>query len=94
MMNVQDSPYSIKCLEVNEMIVLTCDDHGCAYSIDSEGTLYYTPQYNDGSINVEDWSEVDHMALLGEEEEVQALIEEIHEQLIVISKSIGEYYKA
>ena len=92
MMNVQDSHYSIKCLEVNEMIVLTCDDYGCAYSIDSEGTLYYTPQYNDGSINVEDWSEVDHMALLGEEEEVQALIEEIHEQLIVISKSIGEYY--
>jgi hypothetical protein len=76
------------------MIVLTCDDHGCAYSIDSEGTLYYTPQYNDGSINVEDWDEVDHMSLLGEEEEVQALIEEIHEQLIVISKSIGEYYKA
>jgi len=76
------------------MIVLTCDDHGCAYSIDSEGTLYYTPQYNDGSINVEDWDEVDHMALLGEEEEVQALVEEVHEQLIVISKSIGEYYKA
>ncbi len=75
------------------MIVLTCDEHGCAYSIDSEGTLYYTPQYNDGSINVEDWSEVDHMALLGEEDDVQALIEEVHEQLIVISKSIGEYYK-
>ena len=76
------------------MIVLTCDDHGCAYSIDSEGTLYYTPQYNDGSINVEYWDEVDHMSLLGEEEEVQALVEEVHEQLIVISKSIGEYYKA
>ena len=75
------------------MIVLTCDEHGCAYSIDSEGTLYYTPQYNDGSINVEDWSEVDHMALLGEEDDVQALIEEVHEQLIAISKSIGEYYK-
>ena len=76
------------------MIVLTCDDHGCAYSIDSEGTLYYTPQYNDGSINVEDWDEVDHMALLGEEDDIQALVEEVHEQLIVISKSIGEYYKA
>ena len=76
------------------MIVLTCDDHGCAYSIDSEGTLYYTPQYNDGSINVEDWDEVDHMSLLGEEDDIQALVEEIHEQLIVISKSIGEYYKA
>jgi len=76
------------------MIVLTCDDHGCAYSIDSEGTLYYTPQYNDGSINVEDWDEVDHMALLGEEDDIQALIEEVHEQLIVISKSIGEYYQA
>jgi hypothetical protein len=76
------------------MIVLTCDDHGCAYSIDSEGTLYYTPQYNDGSINVEDWDEVDHMALLGEEDDIQALVEEVHEQLIAMSKSIGEYYKA
>jgi|TARA_B100001063_G_C16760476_1_gene555704 hypothetical protein len=76
------------------MIVLTCEDHGCAYSIDSEGTLYYSVQYNDGSINVEDWDEVDHMALLGDECEYKTIVDTIHEQLIAMSKLIGEYYQA
>lgn len=76
------------------MIVLTCEDHGCAYSIDSEGTLYYSVQYIDGSINVEDWDEVDHMALLGEECETKAIVDTVHEQLIAMSKLIGEYYQA
>ena len=76
------------------MIVLTCEDHGCAYSIDSEGTLYYSVQYNDGSINVEDWDEVGHMALLGDECEYKTIVDTIHEQLIAMSKLIGEYYQA
>ena len=50
------------------MIVLTAENQGCAYSIDSEGTLFYTPKYQDGSINLEDWCEVDLMSLMGEEE--------------------------
>ena len=50
------------------MIVLTAENQGRAYSIDSEGTLFYTPQYQDGSINLEDWCEVDLMHLMGEEE--------------------------
>ena len=47
------------------MIILTVENQGCAYSIDSEGTLFYTPQYQDGSINLEDWCEVDLMHLMG-----------------------------
>ena len=75
------------------MIVLTSENNGCAYSIDSEGTLFYTPQYQDGSINVEDWCEVDLMSLMGEEENLRLEIDAIHEKLIAMSKAIGEYFQ-
>lgn len=75
------------------MIVLTSENNGCAYSIDCEGTLFYTPQYQDGSINVEDWCEVDFMSLMGEEEDLRLEIDEVHQQLIEMSKAIGEYFQ-
>jgi hypothetical protein len=75
------------------MIVLTSENNGCAYSIDSEGTLFYTPQYQDGSINVEDWCEVDFMSLMGEEEDFRLEIDEVHQKLIEMSKAIGEYFQ-
>ena len=76
------------------MIILTCEDYGCAYSIDSEGTLYYSPLMVGGGLETEDWSEVDHMAMLGEECEYKTIVDTIHEQLIAMSKLIGEYYQA
>jgi|TARA_E500000318_G_scaffold8468_1_gene7709 hypothetical protein len=75
------------------MIVLTAENQGCAYSIDSEGTLFYTPQYQDGSINLEDWCEVDLMHLMGEEENLRLEVDAIHEKLISMSKAIGEYFQ-
>ena len=75
------------------MIILTADNQGCAYSVDSEGTLYYTPQYQDGSINLEDWCEVDLMHLLGEDENLRLEVDNIHNQLIGLSKAIGEYFQ-
>ena len=75
------------------MIILTADNQGCAYSVDSEGTLYYTPQYQDGSINLEDWCEVDLMHLLGEDENLRLETDNIHNQLIGLSKAIGEYFQ-
>ena len=75
------------------MIVLTAENQGCAYSIDSEGTLCYTPKYQDGSINLEDWCEVDLMSLMGEDENLRLEVDQIHEQLITISKAIGEYFQ-
>ena len=75
------------------MIILTSDNQGCAYSIDSEGTLYYTPMYVTGGIETEDWSEVDLMSLMGEDENLRLEVDQIHEQLITISKAIGEYFQ-
>ena len=75
------------------MTMIICEEMGCAYSIDSEGTLFYTPQYQDGSINVEDWCEVDLMSLMGEDENLRLEVDQIHEQLITISKAVGEYFQ-
>ena len=75
------------------MIILTADNQGCAYSVDSEGTLFYTPQYQDGSINLEDWCEVDLMHLMGEDENLRLEVDNIHNQLIGLSKAIGEYFQ-
>ena len=71
------------------MIVLTSENQGCAYSICSEGALYYTPMYKDGSINLEDWIEVESVDELDDES-----VNEVHEQLIAMSKAIGEYFQS
>ena len=70
------------------MIILTSDKQGCAYSIDSEGTLYYTPMYIGGCIETQDWIEVEPVDELDEED-----VNVIHEKLIAMNKAIGEYYQ-
>ena len=70
------------------MIILTSDNQGCAYSIDNEGTLYYTPMYIGGGIETQDWIEVEPVDELDEED-----VNVIHEKLIAMNKAIGEYYQ-
>jgi hypothetical protein len=73
------------------MILYTPEGHGCAYSIDTEGTLFYIPIHTDGTINLNEIDEVDTYDLIdsGYEDEVK----EVHEKLINMIKSIGEYYQ-
>ena len=75
-------------------IILTSEEHGCAYSIDSEGTLFYTPMFTDNKVDIEDWNEVDYMAMLGEEQSIQDEINNVHEQLITLNKALGWYYQS
>ena len=44
-------------------------------------------------MNLEDWSEVDLMGLMGEEENFRQEVDEIHEKLIAMSKAVGEYFQ-
>ena len=44
-------------------------------------------------MNVEDWSEVDMMNLMGEEESLRLEIDDIHEKLIAMNKAAGFYYQ-
>ena len=75
------------------MNISICEELGCAYSIDSEGTLYYTPLFKDGTVKLDDWTEVDHLSLLGEDKNVYLMVDKVHEKLIAMSKAIGEYYQ-
>ena len=76
------------------MIIYIAENQGfCAYSICSEGALYYTPLYQDGSMNVEDWTEVDLMSLMGEEENLRFEVDDIHDKLISMNKAAGFYYQ-
>ena len=79
---------------MTDLIILTSEQNGCAYTIDSEGTLFYTPMYEDNKIDSMDWIEVDYMALLGEEKEISDEINKVHEQLITLNKAIGWYYQS
>ena len=74
--------------------ILLCEELGCAYSIDSEGTLYYSPlENNSWTLQTDDWSEVDLMSLSGEEQNIQDTVNKCHEKLITMMKSVGEYYQ-
>jgi len=75
------------------MIIYIAENQGCAYSICSEGALYYTPLYQDGSVNVDDWSEVDFMSMFGEEEYLRFEVDDIHDKLISMNKAAGLYYQ-
>ena len=70
------------------MIILSSEEKGCVYSIDSEGTLFYTPMYINGTINLGDWIEVESVDELDDES-----VNEVHEKLIAMSKAIGEYFQ-
>jgi len=74
-------------------IILTSEELGCAYSIDNEGTLFYTPIYEEGRVDTEDWCEVDFMSMLGEEESIRNEVNRIEEELITLNKAVGWYYQ-
>ena len=64
------------------------DTHGCVYGLwtdeDSDGdVLLQTPQFADGSYSMDedDWTEVDHLALLGEDEDVRLHVEWVSDML-------------
>jgi len=73
------------------MIVLTLEEKNCAYSIDSEGTLFYTPVSESGAIRLDDWVDVDFHSI--DEEYIQEA-KDAHEKLISMMKAIGEYYQS
>ena len=75
------------------MTMIICEEVGCAYSIDSEGTLFYSPLFKDGSVRINYWTEVDMMNLLGEDENMRLEVNNVHEKLITMSKAIGEYFQ-
>ena len=40
-------------------VFLTVQNHGCVYTICTEGELFYAPMYQDGTVNLEEFDFVD-----------------------------------
>ena len=76
------------------MILYIPEGHGCAYSIDAEGELFYTPILEGGTLYLEETDVVDFNDL----ESVNGIchepeLQEIHEKLIELNKTAGFYFK-
>ena len=78
---------------MTNQIILTSEEHGCAYSIDSEGTLFYTPMFTDNKVDLEDWNDVEMDEIEAMGEDIVREILDIQDQLITMSKALGTYYQ-
>ncbi len=76
---------------MSDMILYTCDDHACAYTVDSEGTLYYIPLSVNDTLNFNQIEEVDYDEI--EELNAYEQVKEIHDKLISMMKVAGLYYQ-
>ena len=70
------------------MILFAPEDLSSVYTIDSEGTLYFAPIYDDGTMDFDDFNEYQPLDELDDES-----MKKIQEKLILMMKSIGEYFQ-
>ena len=66
------------------------DFHGCAYALDEDSTLLTTPLYEDLTFDtcIDNWVEVDELALLGEEEIHRTHVDWVRGHLRVLNEGI------
>lgn len=72
------------------MILKLEDGHGCAYTIDDEGTLYYIPLTTQNNLNLDELAEVN---LFEMDEDDRDDVSQIHNDLIACAKTLGTYYQ-
>jgi hypothetical protein len=72
------------------MILKLEDGHGCAYTIDDEGTLYYIPLTSKNNLNLDELAEVD---LFNMDEDDRDDVSQIHNDLIALAKTAATYYQ-
>ena len=72
-------------------IFVTVPEHGCAYTVCTEGELFYAPIYQNGTVNLEEFDFVDMMAMMGEDEYER--IVEVQDELIDMMQRAGLYFK-
>lgn len=70
-------------------VFLTVENHGCVYTICTEGELFYSPIYQNGTVNFDEFDIVDFDDSDVDSEE----LEEIQAALIDMSQRAGLYFK-
>ena len=72
-------------------VFLTVENHGCVYTICTEGELFYSPIMSDGSVNM---NEFDIFYFVEEmEDDEREEMEEIQSALIDMMKRTGLYFQ-
>jgi len=70
------------------MITYQPENSKHVYSIDTEGTLYFTPVSESNAIRLDDWVEIEPV-----DEFDDNSIREIQDALIAMNKAIGVYFQ-
>ena len=69
-------------------VYLTVEQHGCLYTVCTEGELFWAPMYRDGSVNLEEFDFVDFWDSEVDAEE----LEEIQKTLCKMMQVAGLFY--
>ena len=70
-------------------VFLTVENHGCVYTICTEGELFYSPIMSDGSVNFNEFDWVDFDVAEADYDE----LESIQGALIDMMKRTGLYFQ-
>jgi len=70
-------------------VMLTVEDHGCVYTVCTEGELFYAPILSNGTVNMEEFDIVDFWDSDVDVEELK----EIQAALIDMMKRVGLYFQ-
>ncbi len=69
-------------------VFLTVENHGCVYTVCTEGELFYAPIYKNHNVNLMEFDMVDFDSVDDEEE-----MEQIQSALIDMMKRAGLYFQ-
>ena len=72
-------------------VYLTVKEHGCVYTVCTEGELFWAPIYHDNTVNLEEFDFVDYNEVLGDEELGEQL-DEIQLTLCKMMQAAGLFY--
>jgi len=70
-------------------VFLTVENHGCIYTVCTEGELFAAPMYKDGTVNMEEFDIIDIWESDDDLEELQS----IQAALIDMMQRAGLYFK-
>ena len=70
-------------------VMLTVENHGCVYTVCTEGELFCAPILSNGTVNIEEFDIVDFWDSGADVEE----LEEIQSALIDMMKRVGLYFQ-
>ena len=70
-------------------VFLTVEEHGCVYTVDTEGELFFAPLYQDNSVSLEEFD----MVNFGENDYDDKELEEVQECLCKMMQTAGLYFQ-